>query len=121
MPKGTFVGAGVKTVILFFTKGESTKKIWYYDFVPERNLGKTNPLSESHLEDFIKLQKSKDESENSWNVKVSDLDQETLDLSVSNPNTPEKIPLREPKEILKEIKSLDDESDSLLNSIKDLI
>ena len=70
---------------------------------------------------FIKLQKSKDESENSWNVKVSDLDQETLDLSVSNPNTPEETPLREPKEILKEIKSLDDESDSLLNSIKDLI
>ncbi len=121
MPGGTFIGAGVKTVVLFFSKGEPTKKIWYYDFVPERNLGKTNPLSESHLENFIKLQKSKDESENSWNVKVSDLDKETLDLTISNPNTPEEAPLREPKEILKDIKSLDDESNSIINEISNLI
>ena len=44
MPQGTFLGAGVKTVILFFNKGESTKDIWFYQLNPGRNLGKTNPL-----------------------------------------------------------------------------
>ena len=30
LPQGVFTGAGVKTVVLFFTKGEPTRKIWYY-------------------------------------------------------------------------------------------
>ncbi|MDZ7717023.1 MAG: N-6 DNA methylase [Balneolaceae bacterium] len=36
MPGGTFLGAGVKTVVLFSDKGEPTKNIWYYQFKPER-------------------------------------------------------------------------------------
>jgi type I restriction enzyme M protein len=39
-PSGTFQGAGVKTVVLFFKKGEPTKKIWYYQLKPGRNMGK---------------------------------------------------------------------------------
>ncbi|MCI5191406.1 MAG: SAM-dependent DNA methyltransferase, partial [Candidatus Electrothrix sp. AS4_5] len=48
-PGGTFLGAGVKTVVLFFEKGESTRKIWYYQLDPGRNLGKTNPLNDGDL------------------------------------------------------------------------
>ena len=44
MPQGTFLGAGVKTVVLFFEKGHSTNKIWYYDLDPGRNLGKTKTV-----------------------------------------------------------------------------
>src|SRR5580704_4263441 len=45
-PGGTFQGAGVKTVVLFFDKGTKTRKIWYYQLDPGRNLGKTNPLND---------------------------------------------------------------------------
>jgi len=121
LPGGTFTGAGVKTVVLFFTKGESTKKIWFYQLNLDRNLGKTNPLNEKDLADFVKLQKTKAESENSWNVRLSDIDQTTFDLSVKNPNTPEEAPLRQPNEILEAMATLDTESTNVMNDLKLLI
>jgi type I restriction enzyme M protein len=121
MPGGTFLGAGVKTVVLFFEKGVSTKKIWYYQLNLDRNLGKTNPLNEKDLEEFIKLQKDKKNSPNSWIVKIGDVNTDTYDLSVKNPNAKEETPLREPKEILKEIVALDKESEDILKSIKELV
>ncbi|MDB2442952.1 type I restriction-modification system subunit M [Flavobacteriales bacterium] len=121
LPGGTFTGAGVKTVVLFFTKGEPTKKVWFYQLNLDRNLGKTNPLNEKDLADFIALQKTKAESENSWNVRLSDVDQTTFDLSAKNPNTPEEAPLRQPNEIMEAMKSLDEESADILKSISELI
>lgn len=121
LPGGTFTGAGVKTVVLFFTKGEATRKVWFYSLNLDRNLGKTNALNEKDLEDFVKLQKTKAESENSWNVKVSDIDQTTFDLSAKNPNTPEEAALRKPSEILKAMAALDVETASIMNELKMLI
>jgi type I restriction enzyme M protein len=121
LPGGTFTGAGVKTVVLFFTKGEPTKKVWFYQLNLDRNLGKTNPLNEKDLADFVTLQKTKAESENSWNVRLSDVDQTTFDLSAKNPNTPEEAPLRKPNEILEAMASLDKESLDIMNDLKLLI
>jgi type I restriction enzyme M protein len=45
-PGGTFIGAGVKTVVLFFEKGTKTRKVWFYQLDPGRNMGKTNPLND---------------------------------------------------------------------------
>jgi len=108
-------------VVLFFQKGEPTKKIWFYQLDPGRNLGKTNPLNDKDLEEFIALQKKKPESEQSWNLKVADIDGQTFDLSVKNPNAPEEAPLREPKVILKEMEELDEETAKLLESIEELV
>jgi len=121
MPGGTFLGAGVKTVTLFFQKGEPTKSIWYYQFDPGRNMGKTNPLNDKDLEEFVKLQATKTESEKSWNLKVAEVDEATYDLSVKNPNTPEEAPLRSPEDILIEMETLDIETNTILQSIKELI
>ncbi len=121
LPGGVFQGAGVKTVVLFFTKGAPTKDIWYYQLNLDRNLGKTNALNEKDLEEFVKLQKDRKDSDNSWLISVEDLDQETFDLSVKNPNAPEEAPLRSPKEILKEIEKLDTESKKVLEGIKKVI
>jgi type I restriction enzyme M protein len=121
MPQGTFLGAGVKTVVLFFEKGEPTKNIWYYQMDPGRNMGKTNPLNDKDLSEFVTLSLSKGETEKSWNIKIADIDQKTYDLSVKNPNTPEEAPLRAPVEILKEMESLDAETNAILKSIKELI
>ena len=121
MPGGTFLGAGVKTVVLFFRKGEPTKNIWYYQLDPGRNMGKTNPLNDKDLKEFVKLQTTQPETEKSWNLKIAEIDEATYDLSVKNSNTPEEAPLRAPEEILKEMKSLDAETNQLLTEIEELV
>ncbi|MCF6191184.1 MAG: type I restriction-modification system subunit M [Cocleimonas sp.] len=121
MPSGTFLGAGVKTVVLFFQKGEPTKKIWYYQLDPGRNMGKTNPLNDKDMAEFVELQKTMPETEKSWNIKVADIDEATMDLSVKNPNLPEEAPLRSPEEILTKMVKLDEETGALLESIKGLL
>jgi type I restriction enzyme M protein len=121
LPGGTFTGAGVKTVVLFFEKGSSTKKVWFYQLNLDRNLGKTNALNEKDLNDFIELQKTKAESENSWSIAIKDIDQKTFDLSAKNPNKKVEAALRQPQQILEEMKALDEESADILNSILELI
>lgn len=121
MPSGTFLGAGVKTVVLFFQKGEPTKNIWYYDFAPERNLGKTNPLNDEDLAEFVELQGEQPETEHSWNVDIGDVPDDNYDLSAQNPNAPEEDPLRKPEDILEEMEMLDEETQSLMQSIRESI
>ncbi len=121
LPAGVFQGAGVKTVVLFFEKGSATKKIWYYQLNLDRTIGKTNPLNESDLEDFIELQKLKADSENSWTIDLNNVDQDTFDLSVKNPNKNGEKALRKPEEILDEIRSLDKESEVILSEINKII
>ena len=58
-PGGTFQGAGVKTVVLFFEKGAPTRRVWFYQLDPGRNLGKTNPLNDDDLAEFVKLAASR--------------------------------------------------------------
>jgi type I restriction enzyme M protein len=120
-PGGTFQGAGVKTVVLFFKKGEPTNKIWYYQLNPGRNMGKTNPLNDKDLEEFIELQKNSTESDLSWSVNVSKVDLKTWDLSVKNPNVNDQIVHRSPAEIIAEIESLDVENNAILQRIKELL
>lgn len=120
-PAKTFLGAGVKTVVLFFDKGEPTQKTWFYELDPGRSLGKTNPLNDNDLADFIKLQKKLTKSKKSWIVKRKDLDPETFDLSPKNPNKEQEIPLRKPHVILAEMKQLDSQTTKLLQSIEELV
>ncbi|MFZ2970548.1 MAG: class I SAM-dependent DNA methyltransferase [Minisyncoccia bacterium] len=129
LPGGAFQGAGVKTVVLFFEKGAPTlqhgsgqaKKVWYYQLNLARNLGKINPLNENDLAEFVKLQKTKADSENSWSFDVSKIDQKTFDLSVKNPNKAGEAALREPKEILEEMAEKDAEITNIINDIKKII
>jgi type I restriction enzyme M protein len=120
-PGGTFQGAGVKTVVLFFRKGEPTKKIWYYQLKPGRNMGKTNPLNEKDLEEFIELQKRYEDSNLSWSLDVATVNKETWDLSVKNPNVNDEVVHRSPNLIITEIESLDVENQAILARIKDLL
>lgn len=120
-PQGTFQGAGVKTVVLFFEKGAPTRKIWYYKLDPGRSLGKTNPLNDGDLVDFVKLQKIFADSPNSWTVDAKVVDEETFDLSVKNPNGNGEVKHRIPQEILDEIAALDAESAKSLSKIRALL
>ena len=120
-PGGTFQGAGVKTVVLFFEKGAPTRKVWFYQLDPGRNMGKTNPLNDADLADFIERQKTFADSPKSWSVDVKDIDPKTCDLSVKNPDGGEVIAHRSPAEIMKEIAALDAESAQVLAGIRALL
>lgn len=73
LPGGVFTaaGAGVKTNLLFFTKGQPTHKIWYFD-LSEVKVGKKTPLTQKHFEDVFRLLPSRSDSEYSWTI---DLDE----------------------------------------------
>ncbi len=120
-PGGTFQGAGVKTVVLFFEKGSPTRKTWYYQLDPGRNLGKTNPLNDADLAEFVELQKTFADSPKSWSVDAASIDATTYDLSVKNPNGGEAVVHRSPQEILDEIAALDAESAEVLQGIRALL
>jgi type I restriction enzyme M protein len=118
LPGGAFLGAGVNTVVLFFTKGTPTRKIWYYQLRPGRNMGKTNPLNDDDLADFLALQGAFADSSKSWSVEAAGIDPTTFDLSVKNPNAADAVSHRTPLEIIDEIASLDAESDEILEKIR---
>jgi len=120
-PGGTFQGAGVKTVVLFFEKGAPTRKIWFYQLDPGRNLGKTNPLNDEDLAEFVKLQKTCAASPKSWTVDAASLDPATFDLSVKNPNNGGEVQHRSPQQIMDEIAALDAESAEVLVNIRGLL
>ncbi len=118
MPTKTFLGAGVKTSVLFFSKGESTDKIWYYQVDPSRNLGKIDPLNDKDMEEFIALHKTKPITENSWFVDAKNLNNTGYKLYAKNPSRPEMhSEIREPEEILDEISIIYNENVSLLQEI----
>jgi type I restriction enzyme M protein len=120
-PQGTFQGAGVKTVVLFFEKGAPTRDIWYYQLDPGRSLGKTNPLNDDDLAEFVALQKTKAEGQKSWCITRAGVDEATLELSVKNPNAPEAAALRSPKEIIADMLARDAETAEILESIRGIL
>lgn len=115
LPSGVFTGAGVKTVVLFFTKGMPTEKVWYYQM--DKHFTKTNPMTEKDLEEFLALQKTKAESEHSWLLDVSTLGDD-YDLSVKNPNKVEEVDERTPEEILDSIFDLESENMDIISELQ---
>ena len=84
-------------------------------------MGKTNPLNDDDLAEFIELQRSFADSPKSWSVDAKTIDQTTFDLSVKNPNGIEEIAHRSPAEIMDEIAALDAESAEVLGNIRALV
>lgn len=117
-PSGTFQGAGVKTVVLFFEKGAPTRDIWFYQLDPGRSLGKTTALTDADFVDFLQLQTTRSESDQSWLVTASDLNPATFDMSVRNPNRNDEINHREPGDIIDEMLALDAECAEILQQIR---
>ena len=121
LPGGAFLGTGVKTVVLFFEKGKPTENVWYYQLNVGRNMGKTNPLNERDLAEFVDMAKTQQLSDNSWLVSVDDISKDTWDLTVNNPNRVEEVDNRTPQEIIAEIEALDAQAADALQAIKELL
>lgn len=120
-PAGTFQGAGVKTVVLFFTRGSRTREVWYHQLDPGRSLGKTNALTDADFAEFLGAAPGREPGPRSWRVDVADVDAGTWDLSVRNPHAPAADGPRAPAAILDEIAALDVESAELLAGIRALL
>ncbi|MCZ2459300.1 MAG: SAM-dependent methyltransferase, partial [Chitinophagales bacterium] len=121
MPKNAFLGTGEKTVVLFFTKGVETQKIWAYQLATQRTLGKTSPLNDDDMTDFLVKQKNKELSENSWTLDIKYLDPKSFIIDLKNPSKKITNETRSLEVILSEIETLEDETSQLIDSIRELI
>ena len=108
----------MKTVVLFFRKGEPTKKVWFYQL--DKHFTKTHPLTEADLSEFVELQATKAESEHSWSLDTATLD-DNYDLSVKNPNKVEEVDERTPQEIAAVLVDLNKKNTDLLKQIMEMI
>lgn len=121
LPNGVFhanSSTGVKTVVLFFRKGEPTKSILYYQLHVNRNLGKTAPLSVDDMANFLEIYKTREDSEHSWTVRIDSINKDTADLGVKNPNASTEEELKTPQEILDDIGKTDAEVANLLSEVE---
>ena len=121
LPAKAFLGAGVKTVVLFFQKGAPTRSTWYYQLDPGRSLGKTNPINDADLMEFVEMQRTRAEGPKSWVVRRADLDEATLDLGVRNPHAPEAAVERAPAEIIDAMLARDAETAGILRGLRAML
>ena len=101
LPPKVFMNAGAasKTNLLFFTKGESTKEIWYYD-LSDLNITKKQPLTIEHFEEFFRLLPDRANSERSWSVSTEEIEAKNYDIKAVNPNRKEVEDKRTPDELV---------------------
>ncbi|MGH2454924.1 MAG: N-6 DNA methylase [Candidatus Limnocylindria bacterium] len=101
LPAGAFVnaGAGVKTNLLFFTKGGPTERVWYYD-LSDVKVGKKKPLTLAHFEEFLRLLPDRTDSERSWTMERAAIEAKGYDLKAVNPFAKRDEDLRTPEELL---------------------
>ena len=91
LPNGVFAPyTSIKTNLLFFTKGEPTKEVWYYEHpYPEgyKNYSKTKPMRIEEFEPEKAWWADRQESERAWRVSVDDIVAGGYNLDIKNPHT----------------------------------
>lgn len=122
LPPKVFLSAGAasKTNLLFFTKGESTKEIWYYD-LSDLNITKKQPLTIEQFEEFFKLLATRAVSERSWRVSIEEIKSKNFDIKAVNPNRKEKEDKRTPQELLDTIETQKREIENALTALRNKI
>ncbi len=101
LPGGVFsaAGAGVKTNLLFFTKGQPTERVWYYD-LSDVKVGKKTPLTLDRFDEFFRLLPERGDSDRSWTVGREAIEGKNFDLKAVNPNAKGDEDARTPEELL---------------------
>ena len=119
LPARVFVnaGAGSKTNLLFFTKGEPTKNVWYYD-LSGLNVTKRRPLTAAHFDDFFRLLPQKVVSERSWSISIEEIKDKNYDLKAINPNRKDLEDKRTPDELISIIEAQSEEIEKALQVLK---
>jgi len=119
LPGGAFAnaGAGVKTNLLFFTRGGPTERTWYYD-LSDVKVGKKSPLTLSHFEEFFRLLPDRGESARSWTVTRAEIEARGYDLKAMNPNRKAEADERTPEQILDAIEAKGREASEALSQLR---
>jgi type I restriction enzyme M protein len=101
LPAGVFsaAGAGVKTNLLFFTRGGPTERIWYYD-LSDVKVGKKTPFMLDRFAEFFRLLPDRTDSELSWTMTRSEVETRGYDLKAVNPNARAVEDTRTPEDLL---------------------
>jgi len=127
LPKGVFTASGktpVKTNLLFFDKTGPTEEIWYYEIQPPegmKNFTKTRPLRDEDWQDCYEKWQNRELSENSWIVKIDEIDKETYELTPRNPNKVKKKEYRPAGEILEDILKDEEEVAKLFKELRGML
>jgi len=121
LPGGAFAnaGAGVKTNLLFFTRGGPTERTWYFD-LSDVKVGKKTPLTAAHFEEFFRLLPLRENSERSWTVMHPEIEARGFDLKAVNPNRKPDQDKRTPEEILDLIDAKGQEAAQALSQLRQL-
>ena len=104
LPKSVFAPyTSISTNVLFLTKGEPTKEVWYFEHkLPEgvKAYNKTKPMRLEEFDDEKEWWDKRQESELSWKVSASDIAKNNYNLDLKNPNAPIEVH-DDPDELLK--------------------
>jgi type I restriction enzyme M protein len=122
LPPGVFssAGAGVKTNLLFFTKGGPTEKVWYYD-LSDIKVTKKQPLTVDRFEEFFSLLPARADSDHSWTVTRDEIEVRRFDLKAVNPTAKSTEDTRTPEELLDIIESKGREVDIAIRQLRELL
>ncbi len=121
LPNGVFSPyTGIKTNLLFFTKGEPTKEIWYYEHpYPEgyKSYSKTKPMRINEFNPEKAWWSKREENELAWKVTIDQIKESNYNLDIKNPNKAE-ADNGDPEELLAAYKSLLVEVEQTRKSLK---
>jgi type I restriction enzyme M protein len=91
LPKGVFNPyTGINTNLLFFTKGEPTREVWYFEHPtpPDRkNYSKTRPIDIKEFDLEKAWWDNRVENEYAWRVSIEDIKARNYNLDIKNPAT----------------------------------
>ena len=125
LPNGVFNPyTGIKTNLLFFTKGTPTKEIWYYEHpLPKgiKNYSRSNPIT---IDEFLPEKEwwnNRVENEHAWKVCIDDIKDTNYNLDVKNPHISEDEILKTPEELINDINTNLHNAKQLLEKIKEEI
>lgn len=122
LPNSVFAPyATVATNLLFFTKGESTKEVWYYEHTlpkGQKSYSKTKPIHFEELSPIKNWWNNRKESEVAWKVSIDELKKNGFNLDIKNPNRKEEVSEYTSAELIKKLEDSFAESQKLLEEIK---
>ncbi|MDD4519282.1 MAG: class I SAM-dependent DNA methyltransferase [Alphaproteobacteria bacterium] len=123
LPNGVFNPyTGISTNLLFFTKGQPTKEIWYYEHpYPEgyKSYSKTKPMKVSEFDVEKSWWDNREENSQAWKVSIEDIEKNGFNLDIKNPSIKEEINEYTVDELIDKISSNLKESTDILQSIKE--
>ncbi len=113
--------ASVATNLLFFTKGDPTKTVWYYEHkLPEgyKAYSKTKPIQLAEFDGLKKWWKDRTESEQAWQVDINTIKANGYNLDIKNPHQPEAEKQYSSSELLDMLHQSFAKGDDLLDQLK---